>query len=80
MLNLFDVDDRHQFYDTRLNPLIEHARHAVALDEVRGPLTLWPGAQPDGDRSMRQVWFPGDHCDVGVVICRRSCPTQRCSG
>jgi hypothetical protein len=69
MLNLFDVEDRHRFHDTRLNPLIDHARHAVALDECRGPFTptLWTGKPPapGGDRSVRQVWFPGDHCDVG---------------
>jgi hypothetical protein len=67
--NLFDVDDRHQFHDTRLNSSIEHARHAVALDETRGPFTptLWTGElpAPEADRSIRQVWFPGDHCDVG---------------
>ncbi|MGH3602252.1 MAG: DUF2235 domain-containing protein, partial [Pseudonocardiaceae bacterium] len=68
VLNLFDVEDRHRFHDTRLNRLIEHARHAVALDETRGPFTptLWTGGHTPGDhRSMRQVWFPGDHCDVG---------------
>ena len=68
VLNLFDVEDRHRFHDTRLNPLVEHARHAVALDETRGPFTptLWTGGHaPGDDRSMRQVWFPGDHCDVG---------------
>jgi hypothetical protein len=69
MLNLFDADDRHRFHDTRLNPLIEHARHAVALDERRGPFTptLWTSGTPapDEDRRIRQVWFPGDHRDVG---------------
>ncbi len=66
--NLFDVDDRHRFHDTRLSSSIEHARHAVAMDETRGPFTptLWteePG--PGGIRRMKQMWFPGDHCDVG---------------
>jgi hypothetical protein len=68
VLNLFDVDDRHRFHNTRLNPLIEHARHAVALDETRGPFTptLWTEEPaPADNRSMLQVWFPGDHCDVG---------------
>jgi hypothetical protein len=68
VLNLFDVEDRHQFHNTRLNPLIEHARHAMALDETRGPFTptLWTGGLAlEDNRSMRQVWFPGDHCDVG---------------
>ncbi|MGH3687467.1 MAG: DUF2235 domain-containing protein [Pseudonocardiaceae bacterium] len=70
MLNLLDIiDDRHRFHDTRLNSMIQHARHAVALDEHRGPFTptLWTVEQPapGSDRSLRQVWFPGDHCDVG---------------
>ncbi len=69
LLNLFDVDARHRFHNTRLNPLIEHARHAVSLDETRGPFTptLWAVEQPapEDHRSVRQMWFPGDHCDVG---------------
>lgn len=67
VLKLFDVEGRHQFHDTRLNAYIQHARHALALDETRGPFTptLWTGEQPGGDRSLLQVWFAGDHCDVG---------------
>lgn len=69
MLNLFDVPARHKFHDTRLNRLIDHARHAVALDETRGPFTptLWTGEEieADGHPSVQQMWFPGDHCDVG---------------
>jgi hypothetical protein len=69
MLNLFDVGNRRRFHDTRLSPLIEHARHAVALDETRGPFTptLWTGdeSEPGDHRSVQQVWFAGDHCDVG---------------
>lgn len=68
VLSLFDVEHRHRFHNTRLTPLIEHARHAMALDETRGPFTptLWTGGPALGEhRSMRQVWFPGDHCDVG---------------
>ena len=68
-VSLFDVEDRHRFHDTRLNRLVQHARHAVALDETRGPFTptLWTDLPPvDGpDRSVRQVWFPGNHGDVG---------------
>ena len=89
-LQLLDVEARHRFHDTRLNRLVRHARHAVALDETRGPFTptLWTepagptaptGGGPTGgggaggrtaqhegeDRSIRQVWFPGNHGDVG---------------
>ena len=69
IFRLLDIDDRHRFHDTTLNPLVQHARHAVALDETRGPFTptLWTKIpDPIGeDRSVRQVWFPGNHCDVG---------------
>ncbi|MGI9002528.1 MAG: DUF2235 domain-containing protein [Pseudonocardia sp.] len=70
VLNLFDAGDRHRFHDTKLNPFVAHARHAVALDERRGPFTptLWDESgmpEPKVDRSVRQRWFSGDHSDVG---------------
>jgi uncharacterized protein (DUF2235 family) len=46
-------------------------RHAVALDERRAffRTNLWrPGQDPDethGPVDLKQVWFPGVHCDVG---------------
>jgi uncharacterized protein (DUF2235 family) len=53
------------------NPDIEIGRHAVSIDERRAFFRshLWqPPAKPTdagGPRDMRQVWFPGVHCDVG---------------
>ena len=63
ILNLLDASDEHMFHDTTLGPSIRHARHAVALDEIRASFqpTLWTGNHPD----VKQVWFPGVHCDVG---------------
>jgi hypothetical protein len=57
--------ERYEFLDVELNPRIPHARHALALDEMRGPFrpTLWTDPAPGQD--IQQVWFPGDHCDVG---------------
>jgi uncharacterized protein (DUF2235 family) len=53
------------------NPDINIGRHAVALDERRAFFRshLWrrpddPTA-PAGPRDLKQVWFPGVHCDVG---------------
>ena len=56
---------RYEFLDVVLNRHIPHARHAVSLDEMRAPFrpTLWRDIPPDQD--VRQVWFPGDHSDVG---------------
>jgi uncharacterized protein (DUF2235 family) len=52
------------------NPSIEIGRHAVAIDERRAffRTNLWrPGEDPDrsGPKDLKQVWFPGVHCDVG---------------
>src|SRR3954470_11798327 len=56
---------RYEFLDVVLNPHIRHGRHAVSLDEMRGPFrpTLWRDIPAGQD--VRQVWFPGDHGDVG---------------
>jgi uncharacterized protein (DUF2235 family) len=57
--------ERYEFLDVVLDPRIPHARHAVSLDEMRGPFrpALWQRPAPSQD--VEQVWFPGDHCDVG---------------
>lgn len=64
LLNLLDASDEHMFHDTRLGPSIQHARHAVALDEIRASFqpTLWIN---EHGNDLKQVWFPGVHCDVG---------------
>ncbi|MGH3621281.1 MAG: DUF2235 domain-containing protein, partial [Sciscionella sp.] len=66
VLNLFDVG-RHAFHNTKLCSVIEHARHAVAMDETRSPFmpTLWETPEPGRAGTFRQVWFPGNHRDVG---------------
>ena len=56
------------FVDTCVEPNIEFAFQALALDEQRlsySP-TIWE--QPDGQewpRILRQCWFPGVHSDIG---------------
>jgi uncharacterized protein (DUF2235 family) len=52
------------------NDAIEIGRHAVAIDERRAffRTNLWrgrDGTPPAGPKDMKQVWFPGVHCDVG---------------
>jgi uncharacterized protein (DUF2235 family) len=52
------------------NPDIEIGRHAIAIDERRAffRTNLWrrKGPPPQGGpRDLKQVWFPGVHCDVG---------------
>ncbi|MDW9984280.1 hypothetical protein GOC06_26325 [Sinorhizobium meliloti] len=49
---------------THDNPDISILRHAMALDEKRAFFRTNKAAIIDG-RDIRQIWFPGDHCDVG---------------
>lgn len=52
------------FHDTEPSKIIQHARHAIAIDENRLDFepTLW-GDKPGLD--LKQVWFSGVHSDVG---------------
>jgi uncharacterized protein (DUF2235 family) len=65
VLNLLDDPSKYKFHDTNLSKLVAHARHAIALDEMRGAFqaTLWTKVEPG--RDVKQVWFPGVHSDVG---------------
>jgi uncharacterized protein (DUF2235 family) len=50
------------------NPDIAIGRHAVAIDERRAffRTNLWHPRSPHGGlKNLKQVWFPGVHCDVG---------------
>jgi hypothetical protein len=55
------------FHDKR----IHHVRHALALDEHRWTFEPRLYSEPgdvlsqNPDRSLKQRWFPGVHCDVG---------------
>jgi uncharacterized protein (DUF2235 family) len=50
---------------TMNNPSVKIVRHAISIDEHRAFFrqNLW-GAGSEG-QDVRQVWFAGDHCDVG---------------
>ena len=65
VLNLLDNPDNHTFHNTSLGASVKVARHALAMDELRGSFqpTLWTDVAPD--RDVKQVWFPGAHSDVG---------------
>lgn len=65
------LNAQYEFHDTSLSRCVQHARHAVAIDERRAPFapTLWsnidafnaPGTRP----RVAQQWFPGDHGGIG---------------
>lgn len=65
LLNLLDDPKKYAFHATDLGKGVVHARHALALDEVRASFTptLWTDVAPE--RDVQQVWFPGVHADVG---------------
>jgi uncharacterized protein (DUF2235 family) len=59
---------RNEFHDTKINPLVRYAYHAVALDEKREAFepTLWSKSDhATPSQIVEQIWFPGVHSDVG---------------
>ena len=58
------LDKKDEFYDTKMGPIIQTARHALAIDELRSDFepTIWQ-VRPGID--LQQVWFAGSHSDVG---------------
>jgi uncharacterized protein (DUF2235 family) len=85
---LHSFNKRWQFHDTKLSSTVESAFHALAIDEKRPSFapTVWETAK-DG-RERAQLWFAGDHSDVGgghgqrglsnvalqwLVTCAQSC-------
>ena len=61
------VNRRWGFHDTTLSRTVESAFQALAIDERRKPFepTLWQRSADVPDQRVEQVWFSGDHCDVG---------------
>ncbi len=57
---------RHRFHDLRLSKSVEHGYHALAIDDERRVFhpVLWD-QEIEARQTMRQVWFPGMHSDVG---------------
>lgn len=67
-LGIRHVTREHRFYDTNLSDRIGHAFQALALDEHRPPFapTVWERkAENKFTTDLRQVWFPGNHGNVG---------------
>lgn len=64
------LGSKFDFHDVQLNPRVQVALHAVAVDEKRSAFapTLWvrPRGEPAPDEQVvEQVWFPGVHSNVG---------------
>ena len=69
----FGVLTPQSFPHMRHNPSVRTVRHAIALDERRRffIFTSWGGlrdfveAGPPGNQEVEEVWFAGDHADIG---------------
>ena len=57
---------KYQFHDTQLSGTVQHAYHALAVDEHRAPFepAVWT-YKPKPGQVVEQVWFCGAHSDVG---------------
>jgi hypothetical protein len=66
LLGHFFNPGKYKYHDVGLNPAVEHAYHALAVDERRLPFApnLWtrPAGWPG---QLEQTWFPGVHSNVG---------------
>lgn len=58
---------RHKFHNFRLSPSVEHAFHALSIDDRRRVFhpVLWDAGPLEDYQEVRQVWFTGMHSDVG---------------
>ncbi|MDE0242659.1 MAG: DUF2235 domain-containing protein [bacterium] len=58
---------RHAFHDVSLGNHVAYAYHALAIDERRKPFapSLWSAANVHDGQTVKQVWFPGVHSNVG---------------
>lgn len=60
------INAKYKFHDTQLNRCIEHALHAVAIDERRKVFNVTPMTiSKDAMTTLKQVWFPGTHSCIG---------------
>ncbi|MDA0265151.1 MAG: DUF2235 domain-containing protein [Chloroflexi bacterium] len=57
---------RYKFHDVDLSGTVNHAYHAVSVDERRGAFkpSLWSHTGKP-DQTVEQVWFAGVHSEVG---------------
>jgi len=61
------IENTNRLPYTASSPDIAIGRHAVAIDERRAffRTNLWRPLPDGGPKDIKQVWFPGVHCDVG---------------
>jgi len=58
--------NKYKYHDVGLNPAIQHAVQALAIDEQRKPFSPSIWTRSTGwNGQLAQAWFPGVHCNVG---------------
>ncbi|MEB3248718.1 MAG: DUF2235 domain-containing protein, partial [Merismopediaceae bacterium] len=76
------INSKYRFHDTTINPKIQNALHAVAIDEKRKVFDVTPmelSKHSSGQKQkLKQVWFPGDHGCVGGGQARKDGEDQAC--
>ncbi|CAG9972022.1 unnamed protein product [Clonostachys byssicola] len=62
-----NLPSTYMWHDTSLSDRIENAFQALALDETRPPFSpaVWERPGKDQQTNLKQVWFPGNHANVG---------------
>jgi len=55
------------FHDVALSPIVDHAFHALAIDEKRlsFPASVWGYPNHKDNITVEQVWFCGNHANIG---------------
>ncbi len=58
--------DKYEYHDVALNPNIQNAYHALAIDERRKPFApnIWKRIA-NWNGTLQQAWFAGSHINVG---------------
>lgn len=60
------VNEKYRFHNSKLSSIIEHARHAIAIDEKRKVFNVTiMETEENFTGTLKQVWFPGDHGCIG---------------
>ncbi len=72
----------HEFHDVALSSYVDHAYHAVSIDEHREAFrpTLWDPGTRRPDQSFEQVWFAAIIATWAAVTVRPAFRTARSSG
>ncbi|MDE0177357.1 MAG: DUF2235 domain-containing protein [Gammaproteobacteria bacterium] len=56
---------RYRWVNTKLGAHVDHALHAMSIDERRKEFEPTPMECVTAGQTLKQVWFPGDHGSVG---------------